>query len=134
MHDTQLNLDIDTDFVKSVSGDGWAVGISGTPKQGAADVKTSVILHAAVEQISSNGPKSLVCENQSKSGEGVEAACHGEIAALGKFEFQVLGDAKNREVQPTVVQSVEVPEDKIWQPECGFSKQAQGKSALTFST
>ncbi|KAK1753796.1 glycoside hydrolase [Echria macrotheca] len=115
IHDTQLQLELRTDFLKSEDGNSWAVRITGTPKSGAADVKTSLILHTAVEKVDSNGPKSLVCDNRSKDGTQVEAACHGDMPALGKFEFQVLGDTQNKPIHDTVVKSIEVTEDRIWQ-------------------
>lgn len=118
VHDTQLQLDLNTDFLKTEDGGSWAVRITGTPKPGAADVKTTVILHAAVEMADSNKPKSLGCENHTKAKKGVAAACRGEVAGLGRFEFQVLGDAMNNVVHDTVVKSVQVLEDEIWKAKC----------------
>jgi mannosyl-oligosaccharide glucosidase len=118
VHDTQLQLDINTDFLKTEDGGSWAVRITGTPKLGATGVKTTAILHAAVEMADANEPKSLWCENHAKNKDGVDAACRGEIAGLGRFQFQVLGDATNNVVHETVVRSVQVPEDKIWQAKC----------------
>jgi mannosyl-oligosaccharide glucosidase len=118
MHDTQLQLDLDTDFLKTEDGATWAVRITGTPDPSAPDVNTSVILHVAVENVTSNGPKSLVCEKQTEGKDGIEAVCRGEIAALGELELNVLGDAMNNLVYNTAVKSVQVPEDKIWQAKC----------------
>lgn len=119
VHDKQLQLDLSTDFLKSEDGGSWSVGITGTPNQDARDVRTSVILHVAVEKADSNGPKSLACESHGESTSGPLAACRGEIAALGgKFEFQVLGNAKNNLVHDAAVKSLDVSEDKIWQAKC----------------
>ncbi|KAK4111173.1 glycoside hydrolase family 63 protein [Canariomyces notabilis] len=120
MHDTQLQLDLDTDFLKTEDGATWAVRITGTPDPSAPDVNTSVILHVAVENVTSNGPKSLVCEKQTEGKDGIEAVCRGEIAALGELELNVLGDAMNNLVYNTAVKSVQVPEDKIWQAKSVF--------------
>jgi len=116
VHDKRLQLDLTTDFLKSEDGGSWSVGITGTPQQDAPNVRTSVILHVAVEKADSNGPKSLACESHSESKSGPLAACRGEIAALGGiFEFQVLGNAKNNVVHDAAVKSLNVSEDKIWQ-------------------
>ncbi|SPQ17677.1 b8ee9d59-6c89-4fbc-a5fb-f0a93755306f [Thermothielavioides terrestris] len=125
VHDTQLQLDINTDFLKTEDGGSWAVRITGTPKLGATGVKTTAILHAAVEMADANEPKSLWCENHAKNKDGVDAACRGEIAGLGRFQFQVLGDATNNVVHETVVRSVQVPEDKIWQAKSIFADQVK---------
>lgn len=125
VHDKQLQLDLTTDFLKSEDGGSWSVGITGTPNQDAPDVRTSVILHVAVEKADSDGPKSLVCESHRESKSGPLAACRGEIAALGgKFEFQVLGNAKNNLVHEAAVKSLDVSEDKIWQAKCRCSRAA----------
>lgn len=116
VHDTQLHLDLTTNFLKSDDGKSWAVRIIGTPKQGSTDVKTTVILHAAVEKADSGGdPKTLVCANRSESKTGVEASCHGEIAALGKFEIKILGDEGNHILHDGALKSIQVSEEEIWQ-------------------
>ncbi|KAK0712122.1 glycoside hydrolase [Lasiosphaeris hirsuta] len=126
IHDTQLQVDLDTGFIKSEDGKSWAVRITGTPKAGAANVKTSLIVHAAVEMEAFSLPKSLGCENQSRRGGGVEALCRGEIAELGHFEFQVLGDAQNKAVHDTSVNSVAgVDEDEIWKAKAVFTSQVK---------
>ncbi|KAK0643831.1 glycoside hydrolase family 63 protein [Cercophora newfieldiana] len=125
IHDTQLHLDLATNFLKSKDGKNWAVRIVGTPKKGTTDVKTTIILHTAVEKEISDGSKSLVCENKSKSKTGVEATCLGDIAALGKFELQVLGDERNNILQDVVVNSVRVPEEEIWQAKAVFTDQVK---------
>ncbi|KAK0752276.1 glycoside hydrolase family 63 protein [Schizothecium vesticola] len=131
LHDKQLQLDLTTDFLKSEDGGSWSVGITGTPQQDAPNVRTSVILHVAVEKADSNGPKSLACESHSESESkgGPLAACRGEIAALGgRFEFQVLGNAKNNVVHDAAVKSLNVSEDKIWQAKSVFADQVKASS------
>ncbi|KAK3358234.1 glycoside hydrolase family 63 protein [Lasiosphaeria hispida] len=126
IHDTQLQIDLDTGFIKSEDGKSWAVRITGTPKAGATNVKTSLIVHAAVEMDEFSLPKSLGCENQSLRGGGVEALCRGEIAELGHFEFQVVGDARNKALHDTAVNSVlKVSEDEIWKAKSVFTSQAK---------
>ncbi|KAK3312444.1 glycoside hydrolase family 63 protein, partial [Apodospora peruviana] len=124
-HDTQLQIDLETAFLKTEGGDSWAVRVTGTPKSDS--VKTSLIFHTAVEKAddSANGPKTLVCKNQSVGGEGIEANCEGEIAALGKFEFQIVGDVKNKAIHDTAVKSVQVSDDKIWQAKSVFVDQVK---------
>jgi len=73
VHDKQLQLDLNTDFLKSEDGGSWSVGITGTPKQDAPHVRTSVILHVAVEKADSNGPKFLVCESHRENKSGSSA-------------------------------------------------------------
>lgn len=131
-HDTQLQIDLETAFLKTEGEDSWAVQVTGTPKSDS--VKTSLIFHIAVEKADdANGPKTLVCASQGEGGEGVEASCEGEIAGLGKFEFRVVGDVKNKAVHNTAVKAVQVSEDKIWQAKCKFldARFLLGWSTLT---
>ena len=116
-HDTQLQIDLETAFLKTEGGDSWAVRVTGAPKSDS--VKTSLIFHTAVEKADdASGPKTLVCETHGESGKGAEASCEGDITGLGKFEFQVVGDAGNKALHDTAVKSVQVSEDKIWQAKC----------------
>jgi mannosyl-oligosaccharide glucosidase len=114
-HDAELHLDLTTGFLKSEDGSSWAARIVGTPKPGPSNVKTSVILHAALEKADSDELKHFVCEGQGKSNNGVYAICQGDIPAFDTFELQVLGDAKNKILRDTSVRSIRVPEEKIWQ-------------------
>ncbi|KAK4169637.1 glycoside hydrolase [Cladorrhinum sp. PSN259] len=118
IHDTQLHIDLETAFIKTNDGDSWAVRVTGTPKSNS--VKTSLIFHAAVEKTNSNGPKTLVCNNQGKDGKVIEASCDGEITGLGRFDFEVTGNVSNKALHNTAVKSVQVAEDKIWQAKSVF--------------
>lgn len=123
IHDKELHIDLKTDFLKSKSGDSWAVRITGTPRADApSNVKTTVILHTAIEQAGQDNAKSLVCTNQRREHRvrnGVEPTCRGEIPALGSFELYVTEDARNNVVHDAIIKSLKVPEDKIWQAKCG---------------
>ncbi|KAK4231923.1 glycoside hydrolase [Podospora fimiseda] len=122
IHDTQLQIDLETAFLKTDDGDNWAVLVTGNPKLDS--VKTSLIFHAAVEKADSNGPKTLVCNNRVDDDEkGIEASCEGEIATLGNFQFEVIGDNSNKAIHSTAVKSVHVGEDKIWQAKSVFIDQ-----------
>jgi len=123
LHDTELQLDLTTDFIKSEDGSSWAARIVGAPKPGSSKMETSVILHVAVERADSAQQKSLVCEGQENENNGVYAHCLGDSPALGAFDLQVYGDAKNRVLHDTAVKSIQVPEEKIW--------QAKGKSQIS---
>jgi len=120
LHDQQLHIDLTTDFLKTQEGDSWAIRVSGVPRPDApANVKTTVILHAAVEK--EDKSKSLVCGDQDngfKRRENVETTCRGEIPALGSFEFHVVGDGQNKPLHDTAVKSIKVSEDDIWQAKC----------------
>ncbi|KAK3994465.1 putative mannosyl-oligosaccharide glucosidase protein [Cladorrhinum sp. PSN332] len=129
-HDTQLQIDLETAFLKTEEGNSWAVRVTGTPKSDS--VKTSLIFHIAVEKENTDGPKTLVCKNQGKDGKGIEARCEGEIAALGgNFEFQVVGDDGNKALHNTAVKSVQVTENRIWQAKSVFVDQIKAVGGRT---
>ncbi|KAK4442081.1 glycoside hydrolase [Podospora aff. communis PSN243] len=127
-HDTELQVNVITDFLKSKDGSNWAARIVGTPKPGSSNVKTTVILHAAIERADADDSKHLVCEGRGESGSGVHATCQGDIPALDTFEIRVLGDAKNKMLHDTAVKSVQVPEEKIWQAKAVFIDQVKASS------
>ncbi|KAI1384902.1 glycoside hydrolase family 63 protein [Hypoxylon trugodes] len=119
MHDKELHIGLETDFIKTRIGDNWAVRVAGTPRPDAPhNVKTTVIFHTAVEN--SNDAKTIICGSKDLEGTDREITCRGEVDALGSFEFSVVGDAQNNVIHATSVNSIEVPEDKIWQAKSVF--------------
>jgi len=123
IHDTKLEVDIDTDFIKSDDGNSWAVRITGTPRANAVNVKTSVILHFALEEAGSDHSKTLSCHDTAKDQDEAVAICQGDVHGLGNFEMQVLGDANNKRLHDPAVRSLRVPEDKIWQAKGAFAAE-----------
>ena len=123
IHDTKLEVDIDTDFIKSDDGNSWAVRITGTPRANAVNVKTSVILHFALEEAGSDGSKTLSCHDTAMDQDEAVAVCQGDVHGLGNFEMQVLGDANNKRLHDPAVRSLRVPEDKIWQAKGAFAAE-----------
>jgi mannosyl-oligosaccharide glucosidase len=118
-HDSQLHMDITTDFTRSKDGMSWGVRVVGTPRADApTKVKTALIFHTALEQAAELATKSITCSPGAHTKDhprNVEASCNGTDPALGLFEFFVLGDDKNHLAEATSIESLTAPEDKIWQ-------------------
>ncbi|KAK0620524.1 glycoside hydrolase [Immersiella caudata] len=125
LHDVELQLDLTTDFIKSEDGGSWAARIVGGPKLESPKVKTSVILHVAVERADSEEGQTLTCGSQEKDKNDVYANCQGDIPALGTFGLQVHGDAKNSLLLGAAVKSIQVPEEMIWQAKAVFADQVK---------
>lgn len=119
IRDAELHIDLTTDFVKSDDGNSWALRVTGVPRKDApSGLKTTVILHSAVEEAGSDDARTLACEHTSKrrrNGDDSSIECHGEVSGLGSFELSLMGDGQNNPVHDTAVNSVRVPESKIWQ-------------------
>ncbi|SPO06375.1 related to mannosyl-oligosaccharide glucosidase [Cephalotrichum gorgonifer] len=127
MHDTALNIDLTTDFFKSKGGSSWTGRVTGTPRPDAPrDITTTVVLHAAIEKAELDDTRILTCAHQSqglRDRDDAEAGCRGEVPGLGAFEFYVMTDAENNPAHNTAVNSVQVPEGKIWQAKSVFMSQ-----------
>lgn len=125
IRDAELHLDLSTDFIKSEDGNSWAVRVTGSPRPDAPDdLKTTVILHAAIEKAASDDERTLTCGsagNKRKAGDEAEVECRGKVPALGSFNLSVTADDQNKPVHDIAVNSVEVPEDKIWQAKGVYS-------------
>lgn len=121
IRDAELHVDLATEFLKSDDGNSWSVRVSGSPRPDAPDnLNTTVIFHAAIEK-TSLGSRSLDCGDEGQTvrrRQNVEAECHGEAPGLGSFQLSVTTDGQRILVHDTVVNSVEVDEDKIWQAKC----------------
>lgn len=121
IHDAELHVDLTTEFLKSDDGGSWSVRVTGTPRSDAPDdLTTTIVFHAAIEK-ASLGSRSLNCGDggeKVRRRQNVEAECRGDAPGLGSFEFSVTTDDKGVPVHDTVVNSVEVDEDKIWQAKC----------------
>lgn len=124
IYDKDLHMDLSTGFLKTEDGKGWAVHVTGTPRADAPrDVRTTVIFHIAVEKTDLSNTRTLSCSRQSPELTNLnnsEAACYGDIPALGSFEFHVLGDGQNNAAGSTSVKSLNVSEDQIWQAKRKF--------------
>lgn len=119
IRDAELHIDLTTDFVKSDDGNSWSVRVTGVPRQDApSDLKTTLILHSAVEKAGDDHARTLTCGHGSqrrRDGDDSSVECRGDVPGLGSFELSVMGDGHNRPVHDTAVRSVRVPESKIWQ-------------------
>lgn len=125
IRDAELHLDLSTDFIKSEDRKSWVVRVTGSPRLDAPDdLKTTVILHAAIEKAASDDERTLTCGpagNKRKVSDEAEVECRGKVPALGSFNLSVTADDQNKPVHDIAVNSVEVPEDKIWQAKGVYS-------------
>ena len=119
IRDAELHIDLTTDFFKTEDGGSWAVRVTGFPRSDAPDdLKTTVIFHSAIEKAGSDGKSTLTCGpggHEPRGRDDFEVECRGKVPSLGSFGLTVTGDDQNQPVHDTAVNSVEVPEDKIWQ-------------------
>jgi mannosyl-oligosaccharide glucosidase len=125
IHDSGNHVDITTEFIKAPDGESWGVRVTGVPRADAPIgqlVKTAVIFHIAMEDMKTKEygggtMKILDCKpsNPSIGGEGVDAACHGYDAALGRFAIRASGNERNKVLEGTSVKSIRVPEENLWQ-------------------
>ncbi len=127
MHDDELRIDLATDFVKTETGESWAVRVTGTPRRGASGrMRTAVVFHVAAEEGEDGNSTALACGKQDKQlspRADSKATCRGTLSSLGPFELHVTGDDKNRVIHETLVTSVQVPEEKIWQAKSMTSRE-----------
>lgn len=120
IHDSNLQIDLTTNFFKTSDGLSWGVRVFGAPRPGAlADLKTALIWHVAVEKAESlTDQRNLKCS----SAEGAMAgtSCTGTVPRLGSFELQLrkAGDAESKGFEDSAIRSVTVPEEKIWKAKC----------------
>ncbi|KAI8961584.1 glycoside hydrolase family 63 protein [Daldinia sp. FL1419] len=127
IHDAGNKIDITTEFVKIPSGahgGSWAARIKGEPREDASsDLQTTVLFYVASESLG---------ETVDINSEGDERGFEGDVSFVGKSA--VLGDYKlvvtkgtgdhpnsdhpissKRDLGKTVVQSLTVPEEHLWQ-------------------
>lgn len=128
IHDAGNSMDMTTEFVKILGGQhggSWGVRIKGTPRADAPPrLMSTIIFHAAMEGLGSlsvqNGRDDLGIE-----GNVVMAGSSNE---LGDFTLEVTeGPNTNKHPPPshksygtkpsdrTIVQSLQIPEDGLWQ-------------------
>lgn len=125
LHDDKLRIDLTTDFIKSDSGDSWAVRVIGRLRSDAPrDATIAVIFHVALEQAGEDRAAMMKCESkdglQGHQAEN-EVACHGDPPTLGAFDVLVTGESTNHVKDSLTARSVHVSEDKIWQAKCNSS-------------
>lgn len=125
LHDDKLQVDLTTDFIKSESGDSWAVRLTGrTRSDGPQNAETAVIFHYAFEQASQDRAMMIKCDSKdaNKRSEAEDVVvCLGEATSLGSFNLHVAGDATNKVKDRLTVRKVFVSEDRIWQAKCMIS-------------
>lgn len=137
IHDKGNGIDIKTTFVKvpdaGEHGGHWAVRISGTPRPDAPeDIRTAVVFYASLEGL---GRLEVVGDAVgTQPGADGDVELEGESGGLGDFKLTVKGDAGTKNKHPlhghasaegrpldkTLVKSVTIPENVIWQARCRF--------------
>ena len=128
IRDEELGVDLTIDFIKSMAGENWGIGVSGVPRPGRwRSPKIAVMFHIALEQMQvgrlEEETKSLVCETDDAmyGADWVISKCNGADPILGKFDIAILGDRKNKVLHGPAIKSTHVSEDKIWQAKCELS-------------
>jgi mannosyl-oligosaccharide glucosidase len=132
VHDSVNKLDLTTEFVKTSSGQhggNWGVRVKGRPRMGAPEkLKSTVIFYMTMEQMESSNNSRLECAD-SQDGDDYHGAvdCQGRANLLGSFKIRTLEAVGNRPPMQTgpesherlghttIVKSLTVPENKIWQ-------------------
>lgn len=128
IHDADLGIDLTTEFIKSNDGKSWAVKVTGEmrPEAAAQSPLTSLVFHVAREGPFDQQTNWMVCNDlTSASGQAFPgaAACRGTNPKLGPFDISVIADQDKQNVQETVIRSLNVTEDKIWQAKSVLSEQ-----------
>lgn len=133
IHDSNLQIDLTTDFFKTSDGLSWGVRVSGVPRPGApADLKTALIWHVAVEKADTmTDQRNLGCSSAEGTMRG--ASCTGTVPGLGFFELQLreAGDVESKGLENSATKSVTVTEDKIWKAKCMTLDRLSTKEADT---
>ncbi|KAI1765931.1 glycoside hydrolase family 63 protein [Hypoxylon sp. FL1150] len=127
IHDAGNMIDITTEFVKIPGGGhggSWAARIKGEPRDDApSDLKTTVVFFLASEAL---GEAVEVTQDGDETGFEGDVTFIGQSAALGDYKLVVTkgkGDHPNsdhpvspqRDLEKTMVQSLTVPADQLWQ-------------------
>jgi mannosyl-oligosaccharide glucosidase len=127
LHDTQLHVDLTTDFIQSSDGESWSLRVSGEPRTDPADQsgppKIALIFHMAMEQMNSGSvSKSLACRNNQTSDQPkiLAASCNGTNPTLGDFRLTMEGSGDGPVAGGLSVRSLLVTEEKIWQAKCSW--------------
>lgn len=134
IHDAGNSIDITTDFVKVPGGShggNWGVRVKGTPREDApAHLISTVLFYAGMEGFGSlsvqNEPNDLGIEG--------DVTMQGSSNELGDFTLEITeGPNTNAHPPPThpshaekpmdrtLVDSLQVPGDQIWQAKCASS-------------
>ncbi|KAI1648099.1 glycoside hydrolase family 63 protein [Daldinia loculata] len=127
IHDAGNKIDITTEFVKIPSGahgGSWAARIKGEPRDDApSDLQTTVLFYVASESL---GETVDIGSDGDEHGFEGDVTFVGKSAVLGDYKLVVTkgtGDHPNsdhaisskRDLSKTVVQSLIVPEEHLWQ-------------------
>ncbi|KAI8625414.1 glycoside hydrolase family 63 protein [Xylariaceae sp. FL1651] len=127
IHDAQNQIDMTTMFIKipgGAHGGSWAARIKGEPRDDAPpDVKTTVVFFVAAEGL---GETIDIAEEGTPTGFDGDVTFLGNSVHLGNYKLSVTrgsGDhptsdhpaSKQRDLEKTVVQSVTLPPQHLWQ-------------------
>ncbi|KAK8091010.1 glycoside hydrolase [Apiospora phragmitis] len=127
IHDPELHLNLQTDFIKSLDGDAWAIRVGGSPRNDAPGIiKTMVAFHLAQARLNAEEGRELKCKEAPEALSADQSAyitCEGELPQLGHFEFWASGRATNKLVGNPVVRQASMPEDEIWKAKSAFVDQ-----------
>lgn len=126
IQDVGNQIDITTEFTKKSDGQSagnWALRIKGKPRKDApADLKTSVIFYVGMEAMDSCADCQLEAFEQLGAGhdgpvEAVNLAVkHPRLGSAGIHIPTLVGE--NGTHQGTIVHTLNVTEDKLWQAKC----------------
>lgn len=136
IHDAGNSIDITTEFVKipgGTHGGSWGVRVKGTPREDAPErLMSTVLFYAGMEGF---GSLSVKNDRDDMGLEG-DVVMEGSSNELGDFTLEVLeGPETNRHPQPShpsydkkpldksIVTSLQVPEENMWQAKCMSSHQ-----------
>jgi mannosyl-oligosaccharide glucosidase len=130
IHDTGNALDLTIDFIKApggTHGGSWGARIKGVPREDApVPLASTIIFYAGMEGL---GSLDMTNEKNELGYEG-NVIIEGQSLDLGDFKIEVTEGPKNKHPPPThksyedkpldrtMVTSLQVPEDVLWQAKC----------------
>lgn len=132
IHDAGNQIDMTTEFVKVAGGEhggSWGLRVKGVPRADAPEnLKTTVVFYASLDGL---GGLEVVGEDGDGLGREGEVEIQGESRGLGKYKVVVTeGEGRHPEgrheawaekpLDRTLVQSVQLPEQALWQVKRGF--------------
>ncbi|KAI0381837.1 glycoside hydrolase family 63 protein [Hypomontagnella monticulosa] len=135
IHDAGNKIDITTEFVKIPGGGhggSWAARIKGEPREDApSDLKTTILFYVTSEAL---GDSIEIVNDGDKQGFEGDVTFMGKSQALGDYKLVVTkGNGEHphsdhpvsgqRDLDKTVVQSLSLPEEHLWQAKQLLFKQ-----------
>lgn len=131
IEDAGNQIDLTTDFIKYNTGN-WGLQIKGTPRKGVpSDLRTTLAFYIGMENMKTCTGCALKTMEARDLGGNMEVDVEVEHPQLGKAKIQVqTSTGENGKDMRTVVRSVKVPEDRLWQAKCECNSHCSVKGAL----